>query len=73
MDVDSNFYRNFVDNPPSQHRIARSSKGSNKKTFVLKLFWFCNLKAEQHFILQKEIKISERELSSTVDFPRNFL
>ena len=37
-DVESYFYYNFFDNSQSQHRIVRVSRGSNKKSFAIKLF-----------------------------------
>ena len=46
-DVDSFFYRNIFDIFQSQHRIARVSRGSNRKTFAIKLFHFCDLKTLQ--------------------------
>ena len=61
-DVDSYFYRNIFDISQSQHRIVRVSRGSNKKSFAIKLFQFCDLKRQQHYILQKEVNISKGEL-----------
>ena len=46
-DVDNYFYLNIFDNSQSQHRIVRVSRGSNKKSFAIKLFHFCDLKTEQ--------------------------
>ena len=43
-DVDSYFYHNIFDISQSQHRIVRVSRGSNKKSFAIKLFQFCDLK-----------------------------
>ena len=43
-DVDSFFYHNIFDISQSQHRIVRVSRGSNKKSFAMKLFQFCDLK-----------------------------
>ena len=37
-DVDSYFYHNIFDISQSQHRIVRVSRGSNKKSFAIKLF-----------------------------------
>ena len=43
-DVDSNFYHNIFDTSQSQHRIVRVSRGSNKKSFAIKLFQFLPFK-----------------------------
>ena len=51
----------------------RVSRGSNKKSFVIKLFQFCDLKTQQSYILQEEVKISSRELTCLVDNLRVFL
>ena len=51
----------------------RVSRGSNKKSFAIKLFQFCDLKTQQRYILQEEVKISKRELSCLVDNLRDFL
>ena len=72
-DVDSYFYHNIFDNSQSQHRIVRVSRGSNKKSFAIKLFQFCDLKTQQRYILQEEVNISKRELTCLVDNLRDFL
>ena len=72
-DVDSYFYHNIFDDSQSQHRIVRVSRGSNKKSFAIKLFQLCNLKTQQRYILQEEVKISKRELTCLVDSLRDFL
>ena len=51
----------------------RVSRGSNKKSFAFKLFQFCDLKTQQRCILQEELNISKRELTSLVDSLHNFL
>ena len=66
-DVDSYFYHKIFVICHSQHRIVRVSRGSNKKSFAIKLFEFCVLKTEQRYILQKEVNISKRELTCLVD------
>ena len=71
-DVDSYFYLNIFDISQSQHRIVRVSKGSNKKSVDTKFFQLCDLNTQQHYILQEEVNISERELSSVVDNSRKF-
>ena len=69
-DVDSSFYHNiFV----SQHRIVRVNRGSNKKSFAIKLFEFCDLKTQQCYILQEDVKIFNRELTCLVNSLRVFL
>ena len=72
-DVDSYFYLNIFDISQSQHRIVRVSRGSNKKSFAIKLFQFCDLKTQQRYILQEEVNISKRELTCLVDNLRDFL
>ena len=72
-DVDSYFYQNIFDISQSQHRIVRVSRGSNKKSFAIKLFQFCDLKTQQRYILQEEVNISRRELTCLVDNLLNFL
>ena len=72
-DVDSYFYHNSFDISKSQHRIVRVSRGSNKKSFGIKLFQFCDLKTQQRYILQEEVNISKRELTCLVDNLREFL
>ena len=51
----------------------RVSRGSNKKSFAVKLFQFCDLKTQQRYILEEEVNISKRELTSLVDSLRYFL
>ena len=66
-DVDSYFYHNIFGISQSQHRIVRVRRGSNKKSFAIKLFQFCDLKTQQRFILQEEVNIFKRELNCLVD------
>ena len=72
-DVDSNFYHNIFDIFQFQHRFVRVSRGSNKKSFAIKLFQFCDLRTQQRHILQEEVKISKGELTCLVDSLRDFL
>ena len=72
-DVDKYFYHKIVDISQSHHQIVRVSKGSNKKSFAIKLFQLCDLKIQQLFILQEEVNVSKRELSCVVDDLRDFL
>ena len=51
----------------------RVSRGSNKKSFAIKLFQFWDLETQQRYILQEEVNISKRELTCLVDTLRNFL
>ena len=51
----------------------RVSRGSNNKSFAIKLFQFCDLKTQQRFILQKEVNISKRELTCLADSLSDFL
>ena len=50
----------------------RVSRGSNKKSFAIKLFQFCDLKTQQRYILE-EVNISKRELTCLVGNLRDFL
>ena len=72
-DADSYFYHNTFDISLSQHRIVRVSRGSNKKSSVIKLFQFCDLTTQQRYILQEEVIIPKRELTCLVDNLRDFL
>ena len=72
-DVESYFYHNIFDISQSQHRIVRVSRGSNKKSFAIKLSQFCYLKTQQRYILQEEVNISKRELTCLVDNLRDYL
>ena len=69
-DVDSYFYHNIFDICQSQHRIVRVSRGSNKKSFTIKLFQFCDLKTQQRYILPEEVNISKRELTICAIFSK---
>ena len=73
IDIDSFFYHNIFHVSQSQHRIVWFSRGSNKKSFAIKLFQFCDLKTQQRYIPQKEVKICKRELTCLVDNLRDFL
>ena len=70
IDVDSSFHHKISQ---SQHRIVRISRGSNKNSFAINLYQFCDLKTQQRFILQEEMNISKRELTCLVDNLRDFL
>ena len=72
-DVDSYFYNNTFDISQSQHRLVRVSGGSNKKSFAIKLFQFCDLNTQQRYILEEKVNIAEREFTSLVDGLRSFL
>ena len=72
-DVDSNFYHNHFDISQSQHRIVRVSRGSNKESFAIKLFQFCDIKTQHCYIVQEQVNILKRELTCLVDTLRNFL
>ena len=51
----------------------RVSRGSNRKSFAIKLFQCCGLKTQQRYILEEEVNVSERELTCLVDNLRDFL
>ena len=72
-DVDSYFYHNIFDISQSQHQKVRVSRGSNEKSFAIKLFQFCDLKTQQRYIPQGEVIISKRELTCFIDNLRDFL
>ena len=72
-DVDSYFCHNIFDISQSQHRIVRVSRGSNKKSFAIKLLQFCDSKTQQRYTLQEEVNISEKELTCLADNLRDFL
>ena len=72
-DADSYIYHNNFDISQSQHRIVRVSRGSNKKSFAIKLFQFCDLKTQQRYILQEEVNISKRDLTCLVNNVSVFL
>ena len=71
-DVDNYFYHNIFDISQSHHRIVRVTRGSNKKSFAMKLFQFCDLKTQSRHILQERVNISEREPTCLVDSLRDF-
>ena len=72
-DVDSYFYHNILDISQSHDRIVRVSKRSNKKTFAFKVFYFCDSKLQQRFILKEEVSISKKEIESLLDSLGEFL
>ena len=72
-DVDSYFYHNILDISQSHHRIVRVSKGSNKKSFAFKVFYFCDSKLQQRFILKEEASISKKEIESLLNSLSEFL
>ena len=65
--VDSYFYHNILYISQSHHRIVRVSKGSNKKSLAFKVFYFCDSKLQQRFILKEEVSISKKENESLFD------
>ena len=73
-DVDSYFYHYILDNSHSHHhRIVRVNKGSNKKSFALKVFPFCDSKLQQRFVLKEEVSIFKKEIESLLDSLGEFL
>ena len=72
-DVDSNFYHNILDISQSHHRIVRVSRGSNKKFFAFRVFYFCDSKLQQQLNLKEEVSISEKEIESLLDSLGEFL
>ena len=72
-DVDSYFYRNILDITKTDNCLVRVSKGSNKNLFAIKVFKFCDLKAQQRFFLDEENSITKKELAATLNRLRHFL
>ena len=72
-DVHGYFFYNILDISQSHNRIVRVSKGSNKKSFALKVFQFFDSKLQQRFILKEEISISKNENESLLDSLGKFL
>ena len=46
---------------------SASYRGSNKKSFAIKLFQFCDLKTQQRYIFQEVLNICEGELTCLVN------
>ena len=65
--LDSFFYYSIFGIAQSQHLIARASKGSDKTSFAIKLFHFCETKKEQCYIHREEMNISKTELNFLVE------
>ena len=72
-DVDSYFFHNILDISQSHNRIVRVSKGSNKKSFAFKVFYFCDSKLQQRFILKEDVSIYKNEIESPLDSLGEFL
>ena len=72
-DVDNYFYHNISDISQSHNRIVRLSKVSNKKSFAFKVFYFCDSKLQQRFILKEEVSIFQKEIESLLDSLVEFL
>ena len=72
-DVSTYFYHNILDISQSHYRIARVSKGSNKKSFAFKVFHFCDSKLQQRLVLNEENSISQTEFESLLDKLGEFL
>ena len=53
--------------------IKECELGSNKKSFAIKLFQFCDLKTQQRYILQEEVNILKRDLISLAHSLRDLL
>ena len=72
-DVDKYLYHINLDISQSHHRRVRVCKGSNKKSFALKVFHFCNSKIQQRFFLKEEVSISKNENESLLNSFSEFL
>ena len=55
-----------------QRRRVRARKVCNKNLYAIKLFQFCDLKAQKRFIFQEELHISKRERYSVVNSLKDF-
>ena len=66
-DVDSYFYHNILAIALIDKGIVRVSKGSLEKSFVFKLYQFCNLKNRQKFILGEDVSVSIKELAAILN------
>ena len=66
-DVDSYFYHNILDVIKTDNRLVRVSKWFNKNLFAIKVFKFCDLKAQQRFFLDEEISITNHEKRACCD------
>ena len=58
-DIDSCFFHKTFDISQSQHRLARVSKGSNRKPFAIKFFHFCHSKTQQRHDFQEIVEIAQ--------------
>ena len=67
-EVDSYFHQNFFDNSQSPLRIEQVTKGSNKNSFTIELFQFCNLRTKQQNMFQEQVNISKRGMNFLVGF-----
>ena len=59
-DVDIYFYHKLFDISQSQRLIVRVSRGSNKKSFAIKLFQFCDLKTATLYPPRRSEHLQER-------------
>ena len=62
--VDLYFYNDVLDVTKTDNRHVRASKGSNKNLFAIKVFEFCDLKAQQRFFLDGKISHEKSSLRS---------
>ena len=66
-DVDGSFNKaSLTSRSPSFEKYVLK-KSSNKKSFAIKWFQYCDLKTLQHHNLQGVVNISKKELRSLVD------
>ena len=72
-DAVSYLCHNILDISQSHHRIVRASKESNEKSFLFKVFHFCDSKLQQRFVLKEEVSISKKEIESLLDSIGEFL
>ena len=72
-DVDSFFHDNYFDCFQSQHRIARVSRGSDKKIFSNQIVPVLRFKDTQALYPPRKVNLSARELTSLIICLRDFL
>ena len=66
-DVDSYFHHNILETSQSHHRTVRVSKESNKKSFAIEVFYFCDSNLQQQPILKEDVSVSKKENESLLD------
>ena len=63
---------NVFDISQSHHRIVRVSKGSNKNSFAINLFQFCDSRTQLRYIVHEKSNFSKRKIIYLADDLHNF-